>query len=444
VFGQSAFGAEVVKALAEAGHEIVGVFTVEDTKRGEDPIVGAAKALSSKPLVYKCASWRRRAADGSWEAVPEAVEAYRSVKSVDLNVLAFVTQLIPSEVTEAATSLCYHPSILPRHRGASAINWTLMEGDEEAGLTLFYPDQGLDTGDICMIRRTKVEDDDTVNSLYKRFLFPEGVRAFVDAAAAVAAGTAPRTPQPKEGASYDPMWRDREAARLDLNRGGGTTKALHNFVRGNDSTPGSWVVSAGRRVVLFGAQLASTSDDGPSLHASTLPIDGYHQDVAPVDDRGIWLQGAADTSSWLVVSSVSVDDDRTKGRPVDLLFGEAAPPLATVYNRRAGPEARAAAWRSVVDTVSASASSEDGPRDAVDAFMWVHGSGDVAMAHTMRPDIVSLLASLRTAAAADDDVRARHDALLMRMSEYTTRLQSQELADELHSILMDVKEQAEL
>jgi methionyl-tRNA formyltransferase len=430
-----------VTALAAAGHEIVGVFTVEDTKRGEDPIVAAAAALPTKPLVHKCRSWRRKTAAGEWEAEPTAVAAYRSV-TADLNVLAFVTQLIPAEVTEACTSLCYHPSILPRHRGASAINWTLMEGDEEAGLTLFYPDQGLDTGDICLIRRTKVEPDDTVNSLYKRFLFPEGVKAFVEAAAAVAAGTAPRSPQPAQGASYDPIWRDRDAARLDLARGGGSTKALHDFVRGNDSTPGAWIVSAGRRVVLFGAHLAAATEDGPSPHAATLPVDGYHQDVAPVDERGIWLQGAADTGAWLVVAAVSVGDDRSKGRPLDLLVGETAPPLAVVYNRRAESAARAAAWSSVVDEARSSAEVE-ATVSAVDAFMWVQGARDSEMAATMRPGVVSLLASLRSAAASDEAVRARHDALLMRMSEYVTRLQSQELADALHAILMDVKEQAE-
>ena len=77
-------------------------------------------------------------------------------------------------------SIIYHPSILPKHRGASAINWTLMEGDHKAGFTIFWADDGLDTGPMLLQRTCEVDINDTVDSLYNRFLFPEGIRAMVD------------------------------------------------------------------------------------------------------------------------------------------------------------------------------------------------------------------------------------------------------------------------
>lgn len=98
------------------------------------------------------------------------LEQYQSVRA-DVNVLAFVTQFIPLEVCDwpAKGSICYHPSILPKHRGASAINWTLMAGETETGFSLFYPDAGLDTGPVLLTRTTPVLPDDTVITIYKRF-----------------------------------------------------------------------------------------------------------------------------------------------------------------------------------------------------------------------------------------------------------------------------------
>ena len=98
-----------------------------------------------------------------------------------LNVLPYCTQFIPMDVINAADqgSIVYHPSILPKHRGASAINWTLMEGDHEAGFTVFWADDGLDTGPILLQKTCNVDISDTVDTLYNRFMFPEGIRAMV-------------------------------------------------------------------------------------------------------------------------------------------------------------------------------------------------------------------------------------------------------------------------
>ena len=114
------------------------------------------------------------------QLLPEVFEEYKNVGAT-LNVLPFCTQFIPMEVINAAEngSIIYHPSFLPKHRGASAINWTLMEGDHKAGFTIFWADDGLDTGPILLQKSCDVDINDTVDSLYNRFLFPEGIRAMV-------------------------------------------------------------------------------------------------------------------------------------------------------------------------------------------------------------------------------------------------------------------------
>ena len=186
-------------------------------------------------------------------ALPEVLDEYKSVNA-DLNVMPFCSQFIPLEVIEypELKSICYHPSLLPRHRGASAISWTLIQGDVDAGFTVFWPDDGLDTGDILLQRRCRTTRNDTVDSLYKRFMYPEGVEAMAEAVEMVAAGIAPKVVQPECGATYDPMMNKAELCEVDL---GKAAKAVHDFIRGLDSVPGAWVTVRGQEVKLFGSKL---------------------------------------------------------------------------------------------------------------------------------------------------------------------------------------------
>ena len=79
--------------------------------------------------------------------MPNVLEEYKSVGAT-LNVMPFCSQFIPMEIVNMPShhSICYHPSLLPRHRGASAISWTLIQGDTKGGFSIFWPDDGLDTG----------------------------------------------------------------------------------------------------------------------------------------------------------------------------------------------------------------------------------------------------------------------------------------------------------
>ncbi len=117
VIGQSNFGAEVYKSLREKGHQIVGVFTIPDVQGKSDPLAQAAEKDGVE--VFKFPRWQTKKV-----AIPEVVEKYKNVNA-ELNVMPFCSQFIPSEVTDFPDkgSIVYHPSILPRHRGASAINW---------------------------------------------------------------------------------------------------------------------------------------------------------------------------------------------------------------------------------------------------------------------------------------------------------------------------------
>ncbi|RXN01442.1 Cytosolic 10-formyltetrahydrofolate dehydrogenase [Acipenser ruthenus] len=197
VIGQSLFGQEVYKELRKEGHTIVGVFTVPDKDGKADPL--ATEAENDGVPVFKFPRWRLKG-----KAIAEVLNQYRAV-GPELNVMPFCSQFIPMEAIDFPKhgSIIYHPSLLPRHRGASAINWTLIHGDKKGGFTVFWADEGLDTGPILLQRECEVYPDDTVNTIYKRFLFPEGLKGTVDAVRLIAEGKAPRIIQPEEGATYE-------------------------------------------------------------------------------------------------------------------------------------------------------------------------------------------------------------------------------------------------
>lgn len=257
IIGQSNFASDVLEIILGLPEKpvVVGVFTIPDKGNREDVLCNQSclqlvlgliifylilflTAITAKKYnipVFKFAAWRKKGV-----ALPEVLEQYRSVKA-NLNVLPYCSQFIPMEVIDGAEhgSIAYHPSILPRHRGASAISWTLIEGDELGGFTIFWADDGLDTGPILLQRECKVEITDTLDSLYKRFLYPEGVKAMGEAVKMIINGTAPKITQPTEGATYDPaMFREENQV---LKFDGKTGRQIYNFIRGLDSTPGALV-----------------------------------------------------------------------------------------------------------------------------------------------------------------------------------------------------------
>uniref|UniRef100_A0A8C8ZWS7 formyltetrahydrofolate dehydrogenase n=1 Tax=Prolemur simus TaxID=1328070 RepID=A0A8C8ZWS7_PROSS len=227
VIGQSLFGQEVYCHLRKEGHVVVGVFTVPDKDGKADPL--GLEAEKDGVPVFKFPRWRARG-----QVLPDVLAKYQAL-GAELNVLPFCSQFIPMEVIDAPRhgSIIYHPSLLPRHRGASSINWTLIHGDKKGGFTIFWADDGLDTGDLLLQKECEVLPEDTVSSLYNRFLFPEGIKGMVQAVRLIAEGKAPRIPQPEEGATYEGIqskekamvrWAQ-EASRGEV--GGG----IHGFLR---------------------------------------------------------------------------------------------------------------------------------------------------------------------------------------------------------------------
>jgi methionyl-tRNA formyltransferase len=244
LIGQAAFGADVFKGLWAQGRQVAGVFCPPDRGSKVDPLKEAALA-AGLPVFQP-----QRLKD------PEAYDHMVSLNP-DLAVLAFVTDIVPGKVLAVPKlgSICYHPSILPKYRGASAINWAVINGETKTGLTIFWVDAGIDTGDILLQKEVEVGPGDTTGEIYFNKLYPMGVAACIEAVDLIAQGKAPRIPQDHSRGTYDPPC-DEKVAGLDWSK---TGRAVFNFIRGCDPQPGATTTFRGEKVKLFNAKFLEES-----------------------------------------------------------------------------------------------------------------------------------------------------------------------------------------
>jgi methionyl-tRNA formyltransferase len=261
LIGQAAFGAKVLEKLMERNENVVAVYAPPDRPGGRtDPLKDAAVSKGIdvfQPTTYKD---------------DQVFSEYNELKP-DLTVMAFVTDIIPARFFEVPTqgTINYHPSLLPRHRGASAINWAVIMGDTKTGLSIFWPDGGIDTGLILLQKEINIGPDDTTGSLYFNHLFPKGVDAILESIDLIKAGNAPKIPQDEDGATYEPPCDDRVAG-IGWDKPAGE---LYNLVRGCDPQPGAFALFKGEKTRFYGAKLMEeTVDKTPGT-------------ILDIDDQGI-------------------------------------------------------------------------------------------------------------------------------------------------------------
>jgi methionyl-tRNA formyltransferase len=144
----------------------------------------------------------------------------------------------------------YHPSLLPRYRGPSAINWPIIHGDTVTGLTIFRPTDGLDEGPVILQKETAIGPDDTLGTVYFERLFPMGVAALVEAADLVAQGLPAEIAQDESHATYEGWCRGPES-RINWHN---HADIIYNLIRGCDPSPGAWTTLNGKKLQLFDAR----------------------------------------------------------------------------------------------------------------------------------------------------------------------------------------------
>lgn len=262
LIGQAAFGEAAFNALRREGHDLVAVASVRGAPDRPDALWAAADGAGVP--VFATGSLKK----------DDVLERWADTRP-DLCVMAFVTHILPERVIDlpAHGTIEYHPSLLPCHRGRSAINWAVRMGDGITGLTIFWVDRGIDTGPILLQKETPVAPDDTVGSLYFDRLFPMGVEAIAEAARLVERGEAPRIAQDESRATYEPPADDGNSG-IDW---GAPAQRVYDLVRGSNPQPGAHTTVGGAMLRIFDARL---SREDPGAAAGTVVGAGDTLDIA--------------------------------------------------------------------------------------------------------------------------------------------------------------------
>ena len=263
VMGQQAFGKDVLAKLLDTGSdEVVAVYCEPDREgRPIDPI--KEFALEKGLPVHQPANFDD----------PEALETLRS-HDADLMVMAFVNVFVPQAAREAPKmgSICFHPSLLPLHRGPSAVNWPIIMGATKSGYSWFYPTDGLDEGDSVLQWECDIAPDDTVIDLYFKKIYPHAVESVLTVCDLFRSGNPPHIVPDEAQATYERRC-TKTHAHIDWHK---PVKQVYDLIRGTNPAPGAWTTLNGNEVGIF--------------DCARVPGDGISGRVMAVNDDGVTVQ----------------------------------------------------------------------------------------------------------------------------------------------------------
>lgn len=264
--GQQAYGKSVLEAILDKGvDEVVAVYCAPDKEgRPLDPI--KEFAVEKGLPIYQPESYKNPAV---WEQMAS--------HEADLCVMAYVLLFVPEEALNVPKygSIQYHPSLLPWHKGPSSINWPIIMGKKRTGLSIFWPDNGLDTGPILLQKEVDIEADDTLGSVYFNKLYPLGVEAMMESIELVRDGTAPRAVQDPEAGSYE-GWCRKDDVQIDWSK---PVDEVYNLIRGANPQPGAWTTFNAAEFKIFDSRKA----EGNGAPGTVLAVDEAGILVATVD-----------------------------------------------------------------------------------------------------------------------------------------------------------------
>jgi len=264
--GTPDFAVPCLRKLAESSCEVAAVFTQPDKPKGRGykliptPVKAAAEEYGIP--VYQPLSLRKG---------DDAAEAMKILNDIapELIVATAYGQILPKEILELPKYGCVniHASLLPKYRGAAPINWVLLNGETETGVTSMQMSEGLDTGDMLIKRSTKIGENETYEELYAR-LSEMGGEVLMDTVAAIEDGTLAREKQDDSLSCYSPMIR-KEMSQLDFSK---TAAEVHNVIRGVTG----FALLEGKRVKVYRSQIsdkiAPDAENGEIVDTSSFTV----------------------------------------------------------------------------------------------------------------------------------------------------------------------------
>ena len=240
VIGQQDFGKAVLEAFLARGDQVAGVFCAPEKPGARADALKVAAQEKGLPL-FQFTSLKSSEAEAAMKKL-----------GADIGVMAFVLQFAPQEFVRIPKhgTIQYHPSLLPKYRGPSSINWPIIRGDAKTGLTIFRPTDGLDEGPVILQKETPISPEDTLGTVYFDRLFPMGVKAMLEAADLVVAGKHREVVQDESLASYEGWCRKAEARLNWANH----VDFIYNTIRGCNPAPGAWTTLAGQELQIYDAR----------------------------------------------------------------------------------------------------------------------------------------------------------------------------------------------
>ena len=263
VMGQQAFGKDVLAKLIDTGtDEVVAVYCEPDRDgKPVDPI--KEYALEQGLPVHQPANF-------------DDTEALKTLASfdADLMVMAFVNVFVPEAARDTPKhgSICFHPSLLPKYRGPSAVNWPIIMGDTKSGFSWFYPSDGLDEGDSLLQWECDLGPDDTVIDLYFKKIYPVAVDSVLEVCDLFRAGNPPRIVANEEDASYERRCTTRHS-RVNWHA---PVAQAYNLIRGTNPAPGAWTTYKSAKLGIF--------------DSVRVPGDGISGRIRAIGDDGVEVQ----------------------------------------------------------------------------------------------------------------------------------------------------------
>ena len=261
--GTPDIAAECLKALYAAGHEICGVYTRRDKPVGRKQVLTAPPvkevALEHGTPVFQPRTLR----DGGED------ENIRTLAPELIVVVAYGC-ILPASVLSIPKHGCInlHVSLLPKYRGSAPVQWSVLNGDLETGVSIMQMDEGLDTGDVLRCEKIAIDPEETSGELFDR-VTAVGARVLCEIIPAIAQGSLEPMAQDHAHATLAPML-SKEMAEFHLTD---TAEHIHNWVRGMNPWPGAWfVTSGGKKLKVNQCRVAASAGEAPGTVLATKPL----------------------------------------------------------------------------------------------------------------------------------------------------------------------------
>ncbi|MBD5479259.1 MAG: methionyl-tRNA formyltransferase [Lachnospiraceae bacterium] len=240
-FGTPDFAAGALQALLDSGHTVTAVVTQPDKAKGRSktPVYSPVKECAVKSSIPVLQPARVKS--------PDSVEALRAYEA-DVFIVAAFGQILSKEILDMPRFGCLniHASLLPAYRGASPIQWAVINGEEKTGVTIMQMDEGVDTGDILYQKEIKLDEKETGESLFEK-LAVLGAEAIIEALTLLSAGKLVRAAQCEEKATHTGMIH-KDMGEIDWSM---SAEKLERLVRGLNSWPSAFTFWEGKQLKIW-------------------------------------------------------------------------------------------------------------------------------------------------------------------------------------------------